>query len=155
MFIILSPFFTCKFHRGLSESCLYTFEMKESGSRKMIMSAYFCFGLRKPYRCDCFLLLNVSVTLALFHTDAFSVRSAVLSFFSPKTHRCFARFRFYQRSRRSHLSHTGPLNTLALFTRNCEWLRVSNFRTAVKMSQNKCVRDISKFIFMIPVRIIC
>ena len=48
------------------------------------MSAYFCFGLRKPYRFDCFLFLNVSVTLALFHTDAFSVRSAVLSFFSPK-----------------------------------------------------------------------
>ena len=30
MFIILSPFFTCKFHRGLWESCLYAFEMKES-----------------------------------------------------------------------------------------------------------------------------
>ena len=121
----------------------------------MIMSAYFCFRLRKPYRCDCFLFLNVSVTLALFHTDAFSVRSAVLSFFHQKHIECFARFRFYLRSRRSHLSHTGRLNTLALFTRNCEWLRVSNFRTAVKMSQNKCVRDISKFIFKIPVRIIC
>lgn len=63
-------------------------------SRKMIMSAYFCFQLRKPYKCECFLFQNISVTLALLHTDTLSVRRAVLSFFSPKTHRMFRALSF-------------------------------------------------------------
>ena len=114
-------------------------------SRKMIMSAYFCFQLRKPYKCECFLFQNISVTLALSIPMPFQFEELYSVSSHQKHIECFARFRSYQRSRRSHLSHTGPLNTLAVFTRNCEWLRVSNFRTAVKMSQNKCVRDIFYF----------
>ena len=137
-----------------NHACMHL-KWRKVGSRKMIMSAYFCFWLRKPYRCDCLLFLNVSVTLALFHTDALSVRSAVLSFFSPKTHRMFRALSFLMALSTFTLEPHGTAQYFSSVHTELWMATRLNFRTAVKMSQNKCFRDISKFIFMTPVRIIC
>ena len=87
-------FFTCKFHRGLWESCLYAFEMKESWFAENDNECIFFFRLRKPYRCECFLFQNISVTLALSIPMPFQFEALYSVSSHQKYIECFACFRF-------------------------------------------------------------
>ena len=77
-----------------THACVHL-KWRKVGSRKMIMSAYFCFGLRKPYRCDCFVFQNISVTLALSIPMPFQFEELYSVSSHQKHIECFARFRSY------------------------------------------------------------
>ena len=77
-----------------THACVHL-KWRKVGSRKMIMSAYFCFGLRKPYRCDCFVFQNISVTLVLSIPMPFQFEELYSVSSHQKHIEFFARFRFY------------------------------------------------------------
>ena len=95
MFIIWSPFSRANSTEAFGNHACMHLKWRKVGSRKMIMSAFFFFRLRKPYRCECFLFQNISVTLALSIPMPFQFE-ALYSVSSHQKHvECFARFRSY------------------------------------------------------------